>query len=66
MEAEKAKGIRVAEWLAEQKVDVVVLREELRGKGPVYVFGDAGIEMQQTDTRTLAEVIDMQRKGDDD
>ena len=32
VEAEKAKGIRVAEWLAEQKVDVVVLRDELRGK----------------------------------
>jgi cation diffusion facilitator family transporter len=66
VEMEKAKGIRVAEWLAEQKVDVVVLREKLHGKGPVYVFGDAGIEMQQTDTRTLAEVIKMQRKGGDD
>lgn len=54
---EKAKGIRVAEWLIEQKVDVVLLKESLRGKGPVYVFGDAGVEMQETQAATLSEVI---------
>lgn len=54
---EKAKGIRVAEWLVERKVDVVLLRENLRGKGPVYVFGDAGVEIQETGAATLLEAI---------
>jgi len=54
---ERAKGIRVAEWLVDQKVDVVLLKEKLRGKGPVYVFGDAGIEMQETEAATLSEAM---------
>jgi len=54
---EKAKGIRVAEWLVAQKVDVVLVRESLRGKGPVYVFGDAGVEMQETEATTLEEAL---------
>ena len=57
LEQEKAKGIQVAEWLAGYKVDVVLLKEDLRGKGPVYVFGDAGIEMRRIDALTLPEVI---------
>lgn len=57
-EEERAKGIQVAEWLVAQKVDVVLLRESLRGRGPIYVFGDAGVEMQQIDGGTLAEVVD--------
>jgi cation diffusion facilitator family transporter len=40
----KAKGIRVAEWLISLKVDRVVLKENLQGKGPEYVFNDAGVE----------------------
>ena len=53
----KAKGIRVAEWLVEQKVDAVLLREDLQGKGPMYVLGDAGVEMRQTQAQTLTEVL---------
>lgn len=44
----KAKGIRVAEWLLSQKVDRVVLKENIQGKGPEYVFRDAGVEMIYT------------------
>jgi len=54
---ERAKGIRVAEWLVDQKVDVVLLKEKLRGRGPVYVFGDAGVEMQETEAATLAGAL---------
>lgn len=54
---EKAKGIRVAEWLVAQKVDVVLVRESMRGKGPVYVFGDAGVEMRGTAATTLEEAL---------
>jgi cation diffusion facilitator family transporter len=45
---ERGKGIRVAEWLIAQKVDVVLTREELQGKGPAYVFSDAGVELRLT------------------
>jgi predicted Fe-Mo cluster-binding NifX family protein len=56
-EAEKAKGIRVAEWLVGQKIDIVLLREDVRGKGPAYVFADAGVETRSTEAETLAEAI---------
>ncbi len=59
---EKAKGIRVAEWLVAQKVDVVLLSESLRGKGPLYVFGDAGVEMQETAATTLEEALEERLK----
>ena len=56
-DVEKAKGIQVAEWLIAQKMDVVLLRESLQGKGPVYVFGDAGVEIQQTGAKTARDAI---------
>jgi cation diffusion facilitator family transporter len=61
---ERAKGIKVAEWLVEQKVDVVFLKESLRGKGPVYVFGDAGVEMRETQVSTLEEAVEEALKED--
>jgi cation diffusion facilitator family transporter len=61
---ERAKGIRVAEWLVAQKADVVLLRESLRGRGPVYVFSDAGVEMRKTGAETLAGALDAERQGD--
>jgi cation diffusion facilitator family transporter len=64
LEEDRAKGIRVAEWLVEQKADAVFLREGLRGKGPVYVFGDAGVEMRETEASTLDEAVEEARKGD--
>jgi len=39
-------------------VDVVLLKESLRGRGPVYVFGDAGVEMQETAAATLMEALE--------
>ncbi len=54
---EKAKGIQVAEWLTAHKTDVVLLKESLRGKGPVYVFGDAGVEMREVEADTLSEAV---------
>jgi len=53
----KAKGIRVAEWLVAQKVDVVLLKDSLQGKGPTYVFGEAGVEMKPTEAATLEDVL---------
>jgi len=57
LDADKAKGIHVGEWLVDLKADVVVLREDVRGKGPAYVFADAGVETQLTEATTLSEVL---------
>ncbi|MFO7687408.1 MAG: hypothetical protein R6V60_15100 [Desulfobacterales bacterium] len=54
---EKAKGIRVSEWLVSLKTDVVLLRENLQGKGPAYVFADAGVETRLTAAKTLSAAI---------
>jgi cation diffusion facilitator family transporter len=54
---EKAKGIRVAEWLVAQKVDVVLTKEDVGGKGPEYVLRDAGVRLHQTDKARLAEAL---------
>ena len=57
-EEERAKGIRVAEWLVAQKTDAVLLSESVRGKGPVYVFGDAGVEMREVEATTLPAALE--------
>jgi cation diffusion facilitator family transporter len=57
VDVEKAKGIRVSEWLVALKTDVVLLRQDVHGKGPAYVFADAGVETRTTQAATLAEAI---------
>ena len=43
---------------------MVLVKESLRGKGPVYVFRDAGIELRQIESDTLAEAIRGLREKD--
>ena len=57
LDQEKARGLRVAEWLVGQKVDVVLVKEDLSGKGPVYAFSSAGVELRKTAADTLAQAI---------
>ena len=54
-----AKGIRVAEWLVEQKVDQIFMTENLSHKGPDYVFRNAGVHAQRTEAESLAEILEM-------
>jgi cation diffusion facilitator family transporter len=42
----KGKGIQVAQWLVKNKVDEVLLKEDIRGKGPGYVLADAGVRVE--------------------
>jgi predicted Fe-Mo cluster-binding NifX family protein len=56
-EISKGKGIRVAEWLVSQKVDKIVLKELLQGKGPEYVFADAGVEMKYTEAVSVSSAL---------
>ena len=58
-DVERGKGLRVAEWLVAQKVDVVLSRETLQGKGPAYVFRDAGIELRLTEAVELEAAVDL-------
>ncbi|MBW2366928.1 MAG: cation diffusion facilitator family transporter [Deltaproteobacteria bacterium] len=54
----KAKGIRVAEWLVEQKIDVIAVAEDLKKKGPAYVFADAGVDIELVQEKSLDAVIE--------
>jgi cation diffusion facilitator family transporter len=56
-EVSKAKGIRVAEWLVAQKIDRIMLKEGLQGKGPEYVFADAGVEMVLSKADTMRQAL---------
>jgi len=53
----KGKGITVANFLVTFKPDIVVTREDLAGKGPGYVFADAGIETVRTDADDMRTFI---------
>jgi len=55
---EKGKGIRVAEELLARKVDTVVTREDLEGKGPGYAFATSGVLTEMTDASTLPDLLD--------
>lgn len=60
---EKGKGIRVAEWLVEKNIDLVVLSEEVKSKGPSYVFSDAGIKILTVPQTNLQDVLKIIRKS---
>jgi len=54
---ERGKGIRVAEWLVGKKVDQVALSEEIKHKGPGYVFSDAGVRVHRVSSTDLKGVL---------
>ncbi len=45
----KGRGIKVANWLLENGLDVLVILHEQAGKGPSYVLGNAGAEILLTE-----------------
>ncbi|MBN2333025.1 MAG: cation diffusion facilitator family transporter [Deltaproteobacteria bacterium] len=42
---EKGKGIKVANWLLEQGLEIILVRHDLAGKGPGFVLGNADTEI---------------------
>ncbi|MBN1313940.1 MAG: cation diffusion facilitator family transporter [Anaerolineales bacterium] len=54
---QRGKGVRVAEWLVDEKVDIVLTRSELKGSGPYYCFAHSGIEMVETEAVSLEKVL---------
>jgi predicted Fe-Mo cluster-binding NifX family protein len=63
-EAGRAKGMRVAEWLVEQKTDVIVLGDVVE-KGPRYVFGAAAVTIRTINAESLEEVLAEATSADD-
>ena len=55
---EKGKGIKVSEWLLGQGVDSVYVPKDFTGKGPAYVFSDAGVQVHITEDRNLKTIQD--------
>jgi cation diffusion facilitator family transporter len=54
---EKQKGLEVARMLVDRGVDVLLVRENLEGKGPSYVLADAGVETRITQASSLEEIL---------
>ncbi len=54
---EKGKGLRLAEYLVERKVDVLYLKKPFEGKGPEYVFSNSEVEVRITDKETIKQLM---------
>jgi cation diffusion facilitator family transporter len=54
----RGRGIRVAQWLAEQKVDVLATPDDMRDKGPGHTLREAGIEIAVVPSSTIDEALD--------
>ena len=55
-EDEKGKGIKVSEWLLDKGVDLVYSPKGFEGKGPGYVFSDAGVDVIVMEYKTLEDI----------
>jgi len=55
-EDEKGKGIKVSEWLLDKGVDLVYSPRGFEGKGPGYVFSDAGVDVKVMEYKTLEDI----------
>lgn len=60
LEEKKAKGIKVANWLLENGLDVLISHHDQSGKGPGFVLGNAGAEIlltKETNTEKALAVM---------
>ena len=55
---EKQKGLKAAELLVSHKIDKIVTKESIAKKSAFYVFDDAYVEFEVTDSDTLGELIE--------
>ncbi|MCP3891289.1 MAG: cation diffusion facilitator family transporter [Desulfobulbaceae bacterium] len=56
---EKAKGIKVANWLLENGLDVLVSLRDQAGKGPGFVLGNGGAEILLTKETSAEKALTM-------
>lgn len=64
---EKAKGIKVAEWLLENGLDVLITHHDQSGKGPGFVLGKGGTKIlltKETNGEKALAMMMCERKKD--
>jgi cation diffusion facilitator family transporter len=54
---EKGKGIKVAEWLLENGLDVLIAHLDQTGKGPSFVLGNSGAEIMLTEETEVEKIL---------
>jgi len=54
---EKAKGIKVANWLLENELDVLIVHHDQTGRGPGFVLGNAGAEILLTQETNVEKAL---------
>ena len=54
----KAKGIKVANWLLEEGLDMLIVHHDQAGRGPGFVLGNAGVEILLTEKISVDEAFD--------
>ncbi len=59
IEEEKGKGIKVATWLLENGLDVLISKHDQSGKGPGFVLGNSGAEILLTSQNTADRALEL-------
>jgi cation diffusion facilitator family transporter len=57
IKTEQAKGIRVAEWLISEKIDDLIIKEDITQKGPGYVLSNAGVKVHIVSMDSVEDAI---------
>jgi len=57
-EEPKGRGIKVARWLIEQEVDLVITPDDIGDKGPGHALREAGIEVVLTKAATVEQALE--------
>jgi predicted Fe-Mo cluster-binding NifX family protein len=53
----RGRGLKVAQWLLDQRVDLLITADDVREKGPGYALGDAGVTILISDITALETVL---------
>jgi predicted Fe-Mo cluster-binding NifX family protein len=54
----RGRGIKVAHWLIDQEVDVLLTADDVRDKGPGHALGEAGVSVVVTQATTAEEALE--------
>jgi cation diffusion facilitator family transporter len=53
----KGRGIKVAHWLIEHEVDLLVTLDDIGERGPGYALGEAGVDVVLTASETVEQAL---------
>ena len=59
----RGRGIKVAHWLIDQKVDALLTADDVRDKGPGHALGEAGVNVIITQATTVEGAIEEDRNA---